>query len=108
MRHYRFSSWSSHDRSQPSQCASQLWGPTSDGRCAAAGVDKASNLQYRGQIQVTVTDLRSTPQLFNLRDNGFQLENFKVPWIINWLDDEQASRAVKQLTTAWCTSACSG
>jgi hypothetical protein len=65
----------------------------SDGRCAAAGVDKASNLEYQ-ESDVTVTDLRSAPQPFNLRDNGFQLEKLEVPKDVDWQDEEQASSTV--------------
>ena len=43
---------------------------------------------------MTVTDLRSAPQPFNLRDNGFQLEKLEVPKDVDWQDEEQASSAV--------------
>ena len=68
-------------------------GPYKWWRYAAAGVDKASNLEYR-EFDVTVTDLRSASQSFNLRDNGFQLEKLEVPKDVDWQNDEQASHAV--------------
>ena len=40
---------------------------------------------------MTVTDLRSAPQSFNVRDNGFQLEELEVPNDVDWQDEGQAS-----------------
>ena len=74
-------------------CLFSCEGPISDGRCAAAGVDKASNLEYQ-ESDVKVTDLRSATQPFNLRDNGFQLEKLEVPKDVDWQDEEQASSTV--------------
>ena len=40
---------------------------------------------------MTVTDLRSAPQTFTLRDNGFQLERFEVPQDIDWQNEQEVS-----------------
>ena len=40
---------------------------------------------------MTVTDLRSAPQPFTLRDNGFQLERFEVPKDIDWENEQEVS-----------------
>ncbi len=40
---------------------------------------------------MTVTDLRTAPQPFTLRDNGFQLERFEVPKDIDWENEQEVS-----------------
>lgn len=53
-------------------------------------MNKASYLEHQ-EYEVTVTDLRSAPQSFNVRDNGFQLEELEVPNDVDWQDEGQAS-----------------
>ncbi len=58
------------------------------------GVEDANNLEYELH-DVTVTDLHTSPQSFDLQGNGFQLEKLDVPKDVDWDNEEEVCPTIQ-------------
>ena len=65
------------------------------------GKTKASNVDP-DEHDTTVTDLRTVPKDFTLKQNGFRLAKLEVPDDINWQDDAEVCLRVSKPPSSSC------